>query len=84
MPVAVRHRSRRIERRVSPCVRTGSWAAAEVHGGRGYSVVLGDGRQHPGGANAVVHDYYSSVQVSSVLHLSDWIGSMVPHARGAR
>ena len=41
----------------------GVWAAAELPGGRGYSVVLGDGRQHPGGANAVVHDYYSSVQV---------------------
>ena len=48
---------------VCTCMIPGSWAAAELPGGRGYSMVLGEGRQHPGGANAVVHDYYSSVQV---------------------
>lgn len=47
-------------------MRPGSWAAAVLQGGRGYSVVLGEGRQHLGGANVVVHDYYSSVQVRMV------------------
>jgi hypothetical protein len=41
----------------------GGWAAAELPEGRGFSVVLQGGHQHPGGANALVHDYYSSVQV---------------------
>jgi hypothetical protein len=61
--VAANNRSTSTERRLCSCVRPGAWAAAELAGGRGYSVVLGDGRQHPGGANAVVHEYYSSVQV---------------------
>ena len=44
-------------------VCAGRWAATELPNGGGYSVVLEQGRQHPGGPNALVHDYYSSVQV---------------------
>ena len=68
--MAAKHRS--TAQIVCTCVIPGCWAAAELPGGRGYSVVLGEGRQHPGGANAVVHDYYSSVQVRMTdMHTED-------------
>lgn len=43
---------------------SGRWAAAALPEQNGYSVMLDQAPEHPHGVNAVVHDYYSSAQVS--------------------